>query len=118
MLGYIDKSFTVNIIPHDATRSRKEWIVSGRKLVVFRFFAVLIFLVVATAVIVLSVGTADFTRTAELREANSLLSDSLSAARELNIRLDEIELELQEIRDTRSVIENLATAGVSGGYPE
>lgn len=117
-MDYRDKSITVNIVPHDATRSRKEWIVSGRKLVVFRFLAVLVILAVLAAVAVLSVGTAEFTRTAELKAANSLLSDSLHTARELNIRLDRIELELQEIRDTRTVIENLATAGVSGGRPE
>jgi len=117
-LVYRDKSFTVNIIPHDATRSRKEWIVSGRKLVIFRFLAMLVFLIVLAAVVVLSMGTAEFTRTAGLKAENSMLSDSLSVARELNIRLDRIELELQEIRDTRSVIENLATAGVSGGHPE
>ncbi len=113
-----DKSFTINIIPHDATRSRKEWIVSGRKLVVFRFLAVLVLVAVAGAVTVLSVGTAEFTRTARLRDENRLLADSLSMARELNLRLDEVELELQEIRNTRAVIENLATAGASGDYPE
>ncbi|MCK5133424.1 MAG: hypothetical protein KAR40_14880 [Candidatus Sabulitectum sp.] len=113
-----DKSFTVNIIPHDATRSRREWIVSGRKLVIFRFLAVLVLLAVLASVVIISVGTAEFTRTAELREENSLLVDSLVIARELNRRLDNIELELQEIRDTRAVIENLATAGVSGEFPE
>ncbi|RKZ04392.1 hypothetical protein DRQ21_02935 [Candidatus Fermentibacteria bacterium] len=113
-----DKSFTINIIPHDATGNRKEWIVSGRKLVVFRILAVLILVAVAGSVAVLSVGTAEFTRTARLRETNRLLADSLSASRELNLRLDEVEQELQEIRNTRAVIENLATAGVSGDYPE
>lgn len=113
-----DKSFTVNIIPHDATRSRREWIISGKKLVVFRSLAVLVLLAVLGSVVVISTGTAEITRTAELRERNSLLVDSLAMARELNRRLDSIELELQEIRNTRAVIENLATAGVSGEYPE
>ena len=113
-----DKSFTVNIIPHDATRSRREWIVSGKKLVIFRFLAVLILLAVLASVVIISAGTAEYTKTAELREENSLLVDSLVIARELNRRLDNIELELQEIRDTRAVIENLATAGVSGEFPE
>jgi energy-converting hydrogenase Eha subunit H len=113
-----DKSFTINVIPHDAAGSRKEWIVSGRGLVIFRILAVLILLAVAGSIVVLSVGTAEFTRTARLRETNRLLVDSLSTARELNLRLDKVELELQEIRNTRAVIENLATAGVSGDYPE
>jgi len=113
-----DKSFTVNIIPHDATRSRKEWIISGRMLVAFRVLVVFVLVVVVGAVTVLSVGMAEFTRTARLKDENGLLADSLSAARELNLRLDEVELELQEIRNTRAVIENLATAGVSGDYPE
>jgi energy-converting hydrogenase Eha subunit H len=117
-LAIIDKSFTVNIIPHDATRNRKEWIVSGRKIVVFRILAMLVVVAVAGSIVVLSVGAAEFTRTARLREENSILADSLSAAKELNQRLDAIELELQEIRSTRAVIENLATAGVSGEFPE
>lgn len=113
-----DKSFTVNIIPHDAVRSRQEWIISGRKLQLFRFVAVLLAVAILGSVVILSVGAAEFTRTAELRELNTQLADSLSTAREMNRRLDEIEVELQEIRNTRSVIENLATAGVSGENPE
>ncbi len=112
-MAYRDKSFTVNIIPHDATRSRREWTISGRKQVVFRFLMALFVLAVLGSAVVLSAGTAEFTRTAALREKNSLLADSLAMARELNRRLDSVELELQEIRNTRSVIENLATAGVS-----
>lgn len=113
-----DKSFTVNIIPHDATSRRREWIISGRKLLLFRFLGLFALIAVLASVVILSVGTAEFTRTAELREENSLLVDSLVTSRELNRRLDNIELELQEIRNTRSVIENLATAGDSGDYPE
>jgi len=113
-----DKSFTINIIPHDAAGNRKEWIISGRGLVAFRVLVVLILVAVTGSIVILSVGTAEFTRTARLRETNRLLVDSLSTARELNLRLDEVELELQEIRNTRAVIENLATAGVSGDYPE
>ncbi|MCD4707798.1 MAG: hypothetical protein K8S62_08665 [Candidatus Sabulitectum sp.] len=112
-MAHRDKSFTVNIIPHDATRSRREWIISGRKLVVFRFLTVLFLLALLASAVVLFTGTAELTKTAELRERNNLLTDSLATARELNRRLDIIELELQEIRDTRTVIENLATAGVS-----
>lgn len=108
-----DKSVTVSIIPHDAARSRREWIISGRKLAVFRFLAVLLLMAVLGSVVIISAGTAEFTKTAELRERNSLLTDSLATARVLNRRLDNIETELQEIRNTRAVIENLATAGVS-----
>ncbi len=113
-----DKSFTVNIIPHATTRRGREWIVSGRKLVIFRFLAVLVVLTVLSSVVIVSVGTAEITKTAELRERNNLLADSLAMARELNYRLDGVELELQEIRNTRTIIENLATAGVSGESPE
>ena len=113
-----DKSFIVNIIPHDATRSRKEWIISGRKLIVFRVVAVVLLLIFAGSVVIVSMGTAEFTRTAELRAKNRLLADSLALSRDLNSRLDGIEIELQEIRNTRSVIENLATAGASGEHPE
>ena len=109
-----DKSFTVNIIPHDAAGSRREWIITGRKLVIFRVVATLLLLVLAGSLVVLAMGMEEVSKTTELQRKNSLLSDSLAQAIELNRRLDSIELELQEIRDTRSVIENLATAGVSG----
>ena len=81
---------------------------------VFRVVATLLLLVIAGALVVLAMGMGEVSGAAEFQRKNSLLSDSLAQAKELNRRLDSIELELQEIRDTRSVIENLATAGVSG----
>ena len=113
-----DNSFSVNIIPHDAARSRREFIISGKKLILFRLIAVLILIAILGSVAILSVGTAELTRTSVLRDENRLLADSLFLARELNRRLDSIELELQEIRDTRIIIENLATTGISGDEPE
>ncbi len=113
-----DNSFTVNIIPHDAARSRREFIISGKKLVLFRLIAVFLLFAILGSVVILSVGAAELTRTAELREENRVIADSLSGAQELNRRLDSIELELQEIRDTRTIIENLATTGISGDEPE
>lgn len=109
-----DNSFTVNVIPHDANRGRREWIVTGRKLIIFRVLLVIVALMVLSSAVILIRGADELSRSAELRERNELLSDSLSIARELNIRLDEIEEELQEIRNTRDVIENLATAGAPG----
>lgn|GEM_PF-1277538 len=108
-----DNSFTVNIIPHDGTRSRKQLKFSGRKLVLFRFLVGIFCILLLGSILIVSFGTAEFMRTSELRAQNILLADSLSIAREYNRRLDEIETELQEIRDTRIVIDNLATAGVS-----
>jgi len=113
-----DKSFTVNIIPHDANRSRREWRVTGKRLLLFRVVLILSAIAVAGAVIILTIGAEELSRSADLRQRNQVLTDSLSVARELNRRLDGIEQELQEIRDTRQVIENLATAGVSGEEPE
>ncbi len=113
-----DKSFTVNITPHDATKKRKEWIISGKRLLVFRMVAGFMILVVIASVVIVYLGPSKYNKVAELTEKNTLLEDSLVAARELNNRLDLIEFELQEIRNTRSVIENLARAGVSGDNPE
>jgi len=113
ILANRDNSFTVNIIPHDGTRSRKQLKFSGRKLVLFRFLVGIFCILLLGSILIVSFGTAEFMRTSELRAQNILLADSLSIAREYNRRLDEIETELQEIRDTRIVIDNLATAGVS-----
>ena len=113
-----DKSFTLKVIPHNATRNSKEWIISGRKLLAFRIIFVLLFVLIAGSIVVISVGTSEFTKTAELREQNNLLLDSLVQARELNTRLDVIEIELQAIRATRAIIENLATTGGPATDPE
>jgi Tfp pilus assembly protein PilN len=107
------KGFTVNIIPHDATRSRKQFKFTGRKLVLFRFLMGMFVFVLLGSILILSFGTSEFMKTGELRAENALLADSLSTAKERNRRLDAIETELQGIRDTRVIIDNLATAGVS-----
>ncbi len=112
-----DKSFIINIIPHDANRRRREWIFSGRKLVLFRLLSVILVLVVLGATAVLLLGVGEFSRNAELESRNRVLSDSLDTALDMNRRLDAIEEELQQIRDTREVIENLATSGAQDeGY--
>jgi len=111
MMAGRDKSFTINIIPHDANRRRREWIFSGRKLVLFRVLSVLLVLAVLGASAVLLLGAGEFSRNAELERRNRALSDSLEASLNMNRRLDAIEEELQQIRDTREVIENLATSG-------
>lgn len=108
-----DNSFTVNIIPHDANRRRRQWIFSGRKLILFRLLSVILALIVAGSVVILTLGTGELSRNAELEMHNHALRDSLGEAVEMNKRLEVIELELEHIRDTRLVIENLATAGVS-----
>lgn len=113
-----DKSFTIKIIPHNAARNSREWTISGKKLMAFQIITVFLFLLFVGSIVIVSFGTAEITKTAELREQNNLLLDSLVQARELNSRLDVIEIELQEIRATRTIIENLATAGGSEADPE
>ncbi len=113
-----DKSFTVNIIPHDANRTRRQWIVTGGRLITFRLLMVLSLLAVASAVVILVMGAEELSRNSELSQRNQALSDSLRNAVEMNQRLDAIENELESIRETRLVIENLATAGSPEDEPE
>lgn len=113
-----DNSFTVNIIPHDANRRRRQWIITGRKLLTFRIVVLLLAIVVAGSAVILIFGADELSRNAELRARNEELQDSLRISRELNRRLDLIEEELQQIRETRLVIENLATEGASTGASE
>ncbi len=110
-MAHRDKSFTVNIIPHDANRTRREWIITGKKLLLFRVAIALFVLSLTGSILLLSIGANRLSMNAELSRRNSALSDSLRASLELNARLDEIEDELEEIRNTRLVIENLATEG-------
>ena len=113
-----DKSFTVNIIPHDANRTRRQWIVTGGRLITFRLLMVLSLLAVASAVVILVMGAEELSRNSELSQRNQALSYSLRNAVEMNQRLDAIENELESIRETRLVIENLATAGSPEDEPE
>lgn len=113
-----DKSFTVNIIPHDANLTRREWIITGKRLVLFRVIVVVIAVAVICSAVILTVGADELSRNAELSRRNTALSDSLRASLEMNQRLDAIEQELEQIRETRLVIENLATAGVPEEEPE
>lgn len=107
-----DKSFTVNIIPHDANGRRREWIINGKKLLLFRVAIAVFALAITGSILLLSIGANRFSANAELSRRNAVLSDSLRASLELNARLDEVEDELEEIRNTRLIIENLATQGV------
>jgi len=113
-----DKSFTVNIIPHDANRTRRQWIVTGGRLLIFRLLITISAFAVASAVVILILGANDLSRNSELSRRNQALSDSLRNALEMNQRLDAIENELELIRETRLVIENLATAGSPEDEPE
>jgi len=113
-----DKSFTVNIIPHDANRTRREWIVTGSKLIFFRLLVALSLIAVVSAAAILVTGADEFSRNSELNRRNQALSDSLRNAVEMNQRLSAIEDELEQIRETRLVIENLATAGSPKDEPE
>ncbi len=107
-----DKSFTVNIIPHDANVRRREWIITGKKLILFRVVIAVFVLALTGSILLLSIGANRLAANAELSSRNAALTDSLRTSLELNARLDEIEDELEEIRNTRLVIENLATQGV------
>lgn len=113
-----DKSFTVNIIPRDASRKRRQLRVTGKKLVLFRIILVLSIASIAGSIVILSLGLTGLSSNSQLARRNRLLSDSLSVSLELNRRLDSIEEELAEIRHTRHVIENLATAGAPQEEPE
>ena len=84
----------------------------------FRILLVISALMVCFSAVVLITGADELSRSLELSEENKLLSDSLSKARELNNRLDGLEEELQEIRNTREIIENLATAGTPAEQQE
>jgi hypothetical protein len=113
-----DKSFTVNIIPRDATRKRRQLRITGKRLVLFRVILFLCIASIAGSIVILALGITGMSTTAQLARRNRLLSDSLSVSLELNRRLDSIEEELVEIRHTRHVIENLATAGAPMEEPE
>jgi hypothetical protein len=105
------EGFTVAIIPHSAHGKGREFRITGARIPVFRALVVLVALIVAGAVYLLAFGALRHGREEALNQRIAGLSDSLSMAMDIDYRLEMIEMQLEEIRAIRRVIENLATQG-------
>lgn len=105
------EGFTIAVIPHSAHGKRRELRVSGAGAPFFRAAVVLVAISIAAAVYITVSGVAGQSRLAFLNRRIENLEDSLAMASDIGARLESIEEQLEEIRATRRVIENLATQG-------
>jgi hypothetical protein len=100
--------FTLAVLPHNGKKGR-QYDVSGWKLALFRAVVILLVAFVVGSVVTIAFG---LTRTAgmtSLAREVSVLQDSLDKMTDFGIRLGNIQREIEEIREARSVIENLST---------
>lgn len=107
------EGFTIALIPHSAYGKRRELRVSGGAAPFFRAAMVLLVIALAASVYISVSGAARQARIRALDKRVTELQDSLAMAGDLDRRLDLIETQLEEIRATRRVIENLATQGAA-----
>jgi hypothetical protein len=105
------EGFTIAVIPHSAHGKRRELRVSGAGAPWFRIAVALVAIAVAASVYISVTGVAGQSRQAVLYRQIESLRDSLAMTADIGARLESIEEQLEEIRATRRVIENLATQG-------
>lgn len=105
------EGFTIAVIPHSAHGKRRELRVSGAGAPWFRTAVALAAIAVVASVYISATGVAGRSRQAVLSRQIESLKDSLAMTADIGARLELIEEQLEEIRATRRVIENLATQG-------
>jgi len=105
--------FTLAILPHDGKRGR-HYDVSGWKQVFFRAAILVATVLVIAAALIVAFGVMTTEETKQLSIDVSALRDSLEKLTNIDVRLTNIQRELEEIREARIFIENLATM-TSGG---
>lgn len=105
--------FTLAILPHDGKRGR-HYDVSGWKQVFFRAAILMIAVLAIAAVAVVAFGVMTTEETKQLSIEVSALRDSLEKLTDIDARLSNIQRELEEIREARVFIENLATMTSAG----
>ena len=100
--------FTLAILPHDGKRGR-HYDISGWKKVFFRAAILVAAVLLIAAVVIVVFGVVSTEETKQLSTEVSALQDSLEKLTNIDARLNNIQRELEEIREARVFIENLAT---------
>jgi hypothetical protein len=98
--------FTLAVLPNSGKKGR-QYDISGWKLAVFRAAVILAVVLVMAGIATLVLGLTTTAETDRLAGEVSALRDSLERVTDIETRLDNIQRELEEIREARRVIENL-----------
>ncbi|MBN1434135.1 hypothetical protein JW921_05200 [Candidatus Fermentibacterales bacterium] len=100
------RGFTIILVPHHGGLGR-QLEVRGQRLALFYLLVLLVLALLGAAVLATVWGLSHQGRTAELVSRVGRLEDSLSAVRGYQHALEEIEAELEELREARRRVENI-----------
>lgn len=103
-----EKGFTATFISNSGKKLH-QFKITGWKLYLTRGLTALLILLVLSAVIIVAYGLITAGETVELRERVSQLQDSLTARRHIETRLDDMEYDIQQLREFRQRLENITT---------
>ncbi|MCD4848869.1 MAG: hypothetical protein K8R76_11850 [Candidatus Aegiribacteria sp.] len=103
-----EKGFTATFISNSG-KTHHQFNVSGWKLHLTRVMLALFVLVVSAAAAIVAFGLMETGETDRLREEISMLQDSLAVRRNIEARLESIELNLEQLGSFRQRIENIAS---------
>jgi hypothetical protein len=106
--------FTLAILPNSGKKGR-QYDFSGWKLAMLRAGVILFFVLVAAGIVTLALGLTSTTAIERLSGEVSVLRDSLERMTDFEIRLGEIQREIEEIREARRTIENLLEMSAGQG---
>lgn len=102
-----EKGFTATFTSHSG-KTHRRYDISGWKLQMIRILFVVFIVVTLSSVIIVAFGLFRAGETGRLREEVFGLQDSLMTRRNMEMRLEIIEEELERIREFRQRIENVA----------
>ena len=113
-----EKGFTATFISNSG-KTHHQFNVSGWKLHLTRVILALFVLMVSVAAAIVTFGFLEAGETDRLRNEIDRLQDSLAIRRNIEARLENIEMNLEQLGDARQRIENIAsTISPQVDYPE
>ena len=105
-----EKGFSV-IFVSNTGKAPHQIKVNGWKLYLARVLMAMIVVLLLSAVIIVAYGLLNVGETDKLRSEILQLQDSLAIRRNVEVRLESLELEIQQLREYRQRLENIA-AGI------
>ncbi len=103
-----EKGFTATFISNTG-KTLHQFNINGWKLYLVRILMALVVLLISASVIIVAYGLLNAGETGSLRDEILHLQDSLAARRNIEARLETIELEIQQLHEYRQRLENIAT---------
>jgi hypothetical protein len=100
------EGFSLIVFPYHGGNGR-QFEIYGFRLLLFRILFMIVVIILISAIFIMITGLLNRNETQALREHISVLENSLRKAQEVELRIVEIESELENIRIVRSRVENI-----------